>query len=152
MKINQTILVEKTVKKFVEKDVSYEVADVGTLQGNMLVLHNGVIDKDVFNKMSLEHADYPRSFDRDCHYTIKVDNTNGKLSMDKTSGIGTWSEYNNQQIGTNEHTPEYVGARPPVKRYDTSQQWKDKSRRKHATYLQRPNTMKHYHLHQHQII
>ena len=146
MKINQTIIVEKKVTetKYIEKDVSYEVADVGTLTGDMLVLYNGVIDKDVFNKLSLEHAEYPRYFDRDCHYTIKVDITNGKLSMNKTSGIGEYESGN--------HSPDWVQDKPPVKRYDTSQQWKDKSRRKHATYLQRPNTMKHYHLHQHQII
>jgi len=60
--------------------------------------------------------------------------------MEKTSGIGTGSEDNNKQIGTHEHTPEYVGARPPVKKHRKDKRW----------MMDTPicsRTMRHYHIH-----
>jgi hypothetical protein len=112
MIINQKkkVIETKKIEKFV--DVSYEVADIGTVlssngcygASHTLVLYNGKIDKEYFNRLALEHTEYPKAFDRDCYYTVTLCLENGRIFVNKTSGTDKYTPHY--------HRPEFVNKRP----------------------------------------
>ena len=104
----------KKVERLV--DASYEIDEPGTVweaEGcygdvNTLVLYNGRIDKDYFNHLATKHTDFPRHFDRDCHYRVTMCLENGRIFVNKTSGTEKYTPHY--------HRPEYVNGKPPTKK------------------------------------
>ena len=131
--ITQKVIVETTKTQLTEKEISFETVDDNHVYGNSIMLYTGKIDKDLFNKASVENQDFPRIFDRDCYYQVWVSLDNGKLTLNKISGYPERAT----------HSPDYLREKPckPRPRKSSLQQdWDDREwfrRRSEARWLDR---------------
>ena len=129
--IKQKVMVETTKTMLTEKEISFDTVEDGHVYTGSIMLYTGKIDKDLFNKASLENEDFPRVFDRDCYFQVWVDLDNGKLSINKISGYPVKAT----------HSPDYVREKPHKPRPRKSareQDWEDREwyrRRSAARWL-----------------